>query len=114
MENKQTVSTGLDIVEIEDFQRMIEIGGDVFLEKIFDSEEVSENERLESLAGMFALKEAVIKATGLKGGSWKKIKVSKDNNGKPIVSVDMEKVIGDGSISHTKKFAVAVFVVINA
>lgn len=77
--------------------------------------------RVESVAGNFAVKEAVSKAvgTGIRGFSFRDIEVFRDELGKPIVRVSskIEEVIKSKdylfnvSISHNKTMAIA-FVVL--
>ncbi len=69
----------------------------------------------EHLAGVFAAKEAVIKALGLKPGCWLGIEIVNKKSGKPVVK--LAKNLGKGkmlscdlSISHDGKYAVAFFV----
>lgn len=115
---------GTDIIEIERIQRAID-NTPGFLEKVFtkrEVEELSKNTlRVESVAGNFAVKEAVSKAvgTGIRGFSFKDIEVFRDELGKPIVKVSskIEEVIKcndylfNVSISHNKTMAIA-FVVL--
>ena len=95
-----------------------------FLERIFTDKEIkylSENSnRIESIAGNFAVKEAVSKAlgTGIRGFTFKEIEVFRDNLGKPVVNVsECKKLIKakdylfNVSISHNKTMAIA-FVVL--
>lgn len=67
------------------------------------------------LAGVFAAKEAVIKALGLKPGCWLGIEIVNEKSGKPVVK--LAENLGKGkiascdlSISHDGKYAVAFFV----
>ncbi|MCH8049591.1 4'-phosphopantetheinyl transferase superfamily protein [Patescibacteria group bacterium] len=72
----------------------------------------------ESLAGIFALKEAVMKALELQPGCWQDIQVVKHGNGRPEVILDdldfyWNITSQDVSISHDgdQAFAVAIFLV---
>jgi phosphopantetheine--protein transferase-like protein len=69
------------------------------------------NASLERLAGIFAAKEAVLKALELKAGSWKKIEVRKTKEGRPevrLIGLDKNIKSQDISISHDGQYAVAV------
>ena len=118
------LGVGTDIIEIDRIKNAIDntLG---FLEKVFTKREVEERSkntlRVESVAGNFAVKEAVSKAvgTGIRGFSFRDIEVFRDELGKPIVRVSskIEEVIKSKdylfnvSISHNKTMAIA-FVVL--
>ncbi|MDU2490330.1 MAG: holo-ACP synthase [Clostridium celatum] len=117
---------GTDIIEIERINRAIK-NTPMFLEKIFTKRELDELNkstlRVESVAGNFAVKEAVSKAvgTGMRGFSFNDIEVFRDELGKPIVEVsdkikDIIKVDNytfNVSISHNRTCAIA-FVVLES
>lgn len=117
---------GTDIIEIERIDRAIK-NTPMFLEKIFTKRELDELNkstlRVESVAGNFAVKEAVSKAvgTGMRGFSFNDIEVFRDELGKPIVQVsdkvkDIIKVDNytfNVSISHNRTCAIA-FVVLES
>lgn len=117
---------GTDIIEIERIDRAIS-NTPMFLEKIFTKRELNELNkstlRVESVAGNFAVKEAVSKAvgTGMRGFSFNDIEVFRDELGKPIVQVsdkvkDIIKVDNykfNVSISHNRTCAIA-FVVLES
>ena len=118
------LGVGTDIIEIDRIKNAID-NTPGFLEKVFterEVEELSKNTlRVESVAGNFAVKEAVSKAvgTGIRGFSCRDIEVFRDELGKPIVRVSskIEEVIKSKdylfnvSISHNKTMAIA-FVVL--
>ena len=118
------LGVGTDIIEIDRIKNAID-NTPGFLEKVFtkrEVEELSKNTlRVESVAGNFAVKEAVSKAvgTGIRGFSFRDIEVFRDELGKPIVRVSskIEEVITSKdylfnvSISHNKTMAIA-FVVL--
>lgn len=115
---------GTDIIEIDRINNAIN-NTPMFLEKTFTEKEIQEMTknklRVESVAGNFAVKEAVSKAigTGIRGFSFKDIEVFRDELGKPIVNIsDNIKILIKSndylfnvSISHNKTTAVA-FVVL--
>ena len=118
------LGVGTDIIEIDRIKNAID-NTPGFLEKVFTKREVEElsknTRRVESVAGNFAVKEAVSKAvgTGIRGFSFRDIEVFRDELGKPIVRVSskIEEVIKSKdylfnvSISHNKTMAIA-FVVL--
>lgn len=118
------LGVGTDIIEIDRIKNAID-NTPGFLEKVFtkrEVEELSKNTlRVESVAGNFAVKEAVSKAvgTGIRGFSFRDIEVFRDELGKPIVRVSskIEEVrkskdyLFNVSISHNKTMAIA-FVVL--
>ena len=120
------LGVGTDIIEIERIDRAIN-NTPMFLEKIFTKRELDELNkstlRVESVAGNFAVKEAVSKAlgTGMRGFPFNDIEVFRDELGKPIVQVsdkvkDLIKVdnyIFNVSISHNRTCAIA-FVVLES
>lgn len=105
--------TGIDIVYIPDFGQSVRDGGNTFLNKIFNKEELKIT-NTEHLAGLFSAKEAVIKALNLKIGSWLSIIIKHRKSGKPFVELPAKIKSNvknyDLSISHNKNYAVAVFV----
>lgn len=78
------VGVGVDMVELARFERAIEKSSE-FLTKIFvDSERAGS---VESLAGRFAAKEALIKAVGDPSGlKWHEVVVTSDSLGKPSIA----------------------------
>lgn len=113
------IKTGCDIVYIKKFERSTERGGPQFLEKIFSSSELTGTASVESMAGMFAAKEAVIKALELKAGDWHKIEIVKNKSGRPEIrlrGINREIASRDISISHDKEYAIAfaVFLISNS
>ncbi|WP_143315985.1 holo-ACP synthase [Clostridium sp. HBUAS56017] len=115
---------GTDIVKIERIEKIIN-RTPRFLEGAFTYLEIcyykTKKNNSESLAGIFAVKEAVSKAlgTGFRGFGLQDIEVIHDDLGKPSVSINdkiTEKYCLDNckihvSISHTSEDAIA-FVVI--
>ncbi len=112
---------GIDIIELDRIDRAIKKSGR-FLERLFTDAEIayfrSKNMRVESIAGNFAAKEAIVKSlgTGVRGFAWKDIEVLRDEMGKPVVFLyngaedianqrDIKEIMV--SISHCKTYAVA-------
>ena len=117
---------GTDIIEIERIEKAIN-NTPMFLRKIFTKRELDELNkgtlRVESVAGNFAVKEAVSKAvgTGMRGFTFNDIEVFRDELGKPIVQVSdkvkelikVDNYIFNVSISHNRTCAIA-FVVLES
>ena len=101
---------GVDLIFIPDFEERIQRSGKGFLKKAFLEREL-ENTEASHLAGVFAAKEAVLKALNLPVGSWLETEVVYQDNGKPEIRVSGKKVPNsDLGISHTGDYAIAVFV----
>lgn len=106
---------GIDIVELARIKGAME-RHQSFVTRILTTKEqtifhkLSDNRKVEFLAGRFAAKEAFAKAVGTGIGkqlSWQDVEITPDINGKPtIVS---KKTLGriHLSISHSKEYAVA-------
>lgn len=114
------VGTGIDIIEVERIQSAMERPG--FLEKLFtDSERAyidSKHRDPKTVAGMFAAKEAVVKALGTGFGAvgFHDVEITHDALFKPGVTLcggaleRMAVISGRGahiSISHIKALAAA-------
>lgn len=118
---------GIDIIEISRVKNIIEKWGNGFLEKIYSQDEImycenKKSNKFQSYAGIFAAKEACVKAlgTGFRKIGWKEIKIKNDLLGKPLICLSsqlrarLEKIkVGNIhlSISHTKSLAVAQVVI---
>jgi holo-[acyl-carrier protein] synthase len=110
------IRTGIDIVNIPRFKKSYINGGKSFSRLIF-SEEESKDSRIEHLAGIFALKEALIKCSVINVGEMRMIEVKNDISGKPFVVIledttNNNKLSMDVSITHDGDYAVAVAVVV--
>lgn len=117
------IAHGIDLVDCPRIEEMVERHGDRFLERVFTAKEQvyanSNKNRIEKLAGRFAVKEAVLKllGTGWRGKiAWTDIEVVNDELGRPVVAISGEvKVIADRlgigqisvSITHTSNFVIA-------
>jgi phosphopantetheine--protein transferase-like protein len=96
---------GIDLVHIPEFQKQVASGGDTFLKKAFGVLELH-NRQPEHLAGLWAAKEAVVKAGGLNPGEWQDIHISHSANGAPRARVGTDEY--EISIAHHGEYAVAV------
>ena len=118
--------TGIDLVEIERLSRLRPEIRLRFLERVFTPLELSEAAQSDaSLAGRFAVKEAVSKALGTGIGilGWRQIEVQRGPQGEPMLCLHgkaQEEADRQGlttwsiSISHTRTHAVAVAVAMGA
>jgi holo-[acyl-carrier protein] synthase len=109
---------GVDIVEIDRIEKLIQRWGKTFLNRIFTRSELELYSNVPSLAVRFAAKEAVLKALGAcdKGISWHDIEILTEVNGKPLVNL-LGKAKSQAeataiqnffvSLSHSKEYAVA-------
>ena len=116
-------SIGIDMVEIDRIERLINRYGDHFITRVFTEAEIrycSRRVNKGSYAARFATKEAVFKATGLglgKGMRWKDVEVVNDEKGKPSVRLygKTSEILARHhihlSISHTQNSAIAMVVV---
>ena len=101
---------GIDIVDIRKFSKK---ASDKFLKKIFTESELtySSNKKnsLQTLAGIFAAKEAVIKANNLNLAYIlrKKIEILYQNS-RPVAYINNKSIKGDISISHDGNYAIAI------
>lgn len=116
------MSIGIDIVNINRIKKIIEKNRDKFYEKIFTEKEINyifkRNHKSQTIAGLFASKEAVSKVLGKGIGdiNWKDIEILHDNNGKPFlnrnkkIKQNLKKInLADIqiSISHERNYAIA-------
>jgi holo-[acyl-carrier protein] synthase len=120
------VGHGIDIIEIERIQHMLDEHGDRFIERCFTQAERDYAEaprtsklRVERYAARFACKEAVFKAlgTGWSGGiAWTDVEVQRDAAGRPMIRLagECQKLaqragidIWHVSLSHSRGLAVA-------
>jgi phosphopantetheine--protein transferase-like protein len=101
---------GIDLVSIPEFQRQLEIGGTRFLQRAFSKSEL-ENRDVRHLAGLWAAKEAVIKAA-VTPPQLSDIELTHDASGRPHARVGAQSF--DVSISHHGEYAVAVAMSVSA
>ncbi len=102
------IKIGNDLVYIPKFKKIIERTPNI-TEKIFHESEKQDN-RIETLAGIFAAKESVIKALDLEAGVWKDIEIAKNSTGRPILTIkhyQLNIISSDISISHDGDYAFA-------
>lgn len=116
---RDDIHAGVDQVELEEFGRILAIGGDEFLETVYTNGERDHcNGCLERLATRFAAKEAATKVlgTGLRGIGPQEIEVVSERSGRPQLRLygrarDRAHSLGITSMSvsmtHTHAAAVA-------
>ena len=116
------LAVGVDILEVERMTAGLERYGARFCDRFFTEREQAQCEgRAASLAGRFAVKEAVSKAlgTGIGDVAWKEIEIINDERGQPLLSlhgVAAQLAAERGltgwaiSLSHTKTHAVGMAV----
>lgn len=112
---------GVDIIEIDRIASAME-KSDQFIERLFTDQEkvyiLNKGQKSETVAGLFAAKEAVSKVlgTGISKFSWKDIEISHTAEGQPRVSlhrgaktIALSKGMGEilVSIAHCKTYAIA-------
>jgi holo-[acyl-carrier protein] synthase len=107
------VKAGIDIVKVERIAHLCKDPENVM--RTFDGSE-TKGASYETLAGIFALKEAFFKATQAKIARWNEVIVRKDVSGKPYIVFDETQVPFqirsiDCSISHDGEYAVAIVVI---
>jgi len=105
-------SIGIDIEELSNFKTVEDYRDDNFYKQNFSEQEIAhcllQENILQSFAGKFAAKEAIVKAdNSLINNPFNKIEVLNDKNGKPFFQ---NLVV---SISHTNKLTIAVAMQIN-
>jgi holo-[acyl-carrier protein] synthase len=108
------IGIGIDITEVTRLRKAIEKWGDSFADRIFTPGELSSARskinKYQHLAGRFAAKEAIYKATGDATIGFKDIEICNDKAGKPYCQFRNGKgknISINVSISHVKTYAVA-------
>jgi len=116
------ISTGIDLIEIERVQRIVEHYGRRFLDRIFTQGELADAaNNVASLAVRFAAKEAAAKAlgTGIGPVSWQEIEILRNPTGQPLLYLHgaaAQKAAESGltnwtvSLSHTQAYATAIVI----
>lgn len=87
------VRTGIDIIKNARIEKIVQKNKNSFYKRVFtDSEQEyikDKNDKIGTVAGLFAAKEAVSKliGTGIGKISWKDIEIKHDSNGRPIINL---------------------------
>lgn len=109
---------GIDIIELKRIKQIYQ-RQDKFVDRVLTANEkavfntLTENRKIEYLAGRFAAKEAYSKAVGTGIGenlSFLHIEIEKDEKGKPFIAKPNNKGV-HLSISHSKDYAIAQVVI---
>lgn len=101
---------GIDLVYLPEFKARMKNSP---LDRVFLSTELSQNKSMESLAGIFAAKEAFFKAIGKKE-DWLSVWIEKNKAGKPELKsmlIDLNQKT-EVSISHAGEYAVAIVILL--
>jgi holo-[acyl-carrier protein] synthase len=112
-----SIRVGTDIVSVSRVKKSIDKFGNKFLNRFLTSSEISRAKKIESIAGLWAAKEAISKALGCGIGkelNFKDIEIYKDSKGAPhfkIKNSNFNIVDSSLSISHDKDFAIAVVII---
>lgn len=116
------ILNGVDIVKIPRIEKLMEKNRDAFLNRVFRDEEIeyikSRSYNLQTIAGLYAAKEAISKllGTGIGEVNFKHMEIIHDERGKPHVLLhdkgeetfnflNMKSI--EISISHERKYAIA-------
>ena len=113
------LTVGVDLSEVDRIEKLLQRYGPRFSGRIFtEREQAYCNGRITSLAGRYAIKEAVAKALGTGIGefvAWKDIEVVNDERGKPeLILHNQARELADDlglhqwaiSLSHTTTLAI--------
>lgn len=104
------IKTGVDVVYIPKFRKVLKKGPSEFLKRVYLPQEL-ENQEIARLVGIFAAKEAVMKALNLPKDSWHLIKIGWLPSGIPKVDLVYPKLKSHSlSISHDGNYGIAQFV----
>lgn len=116
------IAIGIDIIEIERIQHVLDDFGERFLNRCFtEYERARFRNRTEELAGRFAVKEATSKAlgTGIRGIRWREMETQVNRRGKPVLVLHgsakaRAELLGftdfSVSITHSRTDAMAIVV----
>lgn len=111
---------GIDIVQIKRILSITTKFEEGFLRKVLHLKEIEEYKKITNekkktqyLASRWAVKEALVKATGDKSIVFSNVYIDKETSGKPILKVNQINDDSDYmiSISHEDDYAVAVVIV---
>lgn len=105
------VRTGVDLVAIKEFAGAVQRGGAAFRRRVFHPSEAA-RASIESLAAIFAAKEAAFKALELAAGDWLVVEIAHTAAGRPVIRFvpehDSSHIVNcDLSITHAGDYAVA-------
>jgi len=117
------IGIGTDITECLRIARMIDRHGELFINRVYTTEEIKycqgRKQSTQHYTGRWAAKEAILKALGTgwrKGISWRDIEVRNEPSGRPVVAIrggakDVVEHLGiteiQVTISHCRSHATA-------
>ena len=117
------IKCGVDLIYLPRFKTSLKRGGENFLRRVYHETELrrhlpGEQRRhlqgdIQHLAGIFAAKEAIVKALSLPTDSWNNISITYKRNGQPKVEIINHKSLiinHSWSISHDHNYVIAQFV----
>jgi holo-[acyl-carrier protein] synthase len=125
-ERSGAVAVGVDIIEIARIQRVLDLYGERFLNRVYTERERERyRDRVQELAARFAAKEATSKAlgTGIIGIRWREMEVLPNRRGKPVLILhgrakERAELLGltdfSVSLTHSRGDAMAFVVAIRA
>ena len=96
---------GIDLVFVPEFQRQVESGGEGLLRRAFSESELGDRS-VQHLAGLWAAKEAIIKAALAPPQRLSEITITHDASGRPHGSIQDQCF--ELSISHHGDYVAAV------
>lgn len=118
------IVSGVDLVYIPRFKKALKSGGENFLRRVFNENELQrhlEND-VQHLAGIFAAKESIIKALSMPTESWHEICITYNKNCAPTAQIENYKLFASPrgekiencslSISHDENYVIAQFLAI--
>lgn len=103
---------GIDIVDIARFEKINLKTEDIFFKKVFFEKEIeycfSFKNPYPHLAGIFAAKESISKALGVKLFPFAEVEIRHGKDGEPIAFYNGKKLSVNISITHTDTVAAAI------
>jgi len=109
------ISHGIDLVECSRLERSVNRHGKHFLDRVFTASEQRycldrKRNRFQSLAGRFAVKEAVMKALGTgwaKDIAWTDMEILNEKEGRPVLNLH-GKCMNIAAKLHIKTFYISI------
>ncbi|HNQ31002.1 MAG TPA: 4'-phosphopantetheinyl transferase superfamily protein [Candidatus Woesebacteria bacterium] len=100
---------GIDMIELKRFEDAFNQGGHAFAQNHFHPEELT-GRKIESIAGIFAVKEAIYKTGYMKKLDFLTVRILHNAEGRPFVYDGQGNLIKelDVSLSHTTSTVVAI------
>ncbi len=102
----ENIKIGCDLVFIPRFKKIL-LRTPAVRRRIFLPQE-EKNASVNTLAGIFAAKEAAVKAFGVPAGRWQEIEIYHEKNGEPRIRIKGRKC--KVSIAHDGDYAMALVV----